>query len=42
MNELKQLKEALIQLTKTVDTEGLVSLARINKVIDSELERLKK
>ena len=42
MNELQQLKELLIQLTKTCDTNTLVALARVLKEIDQQEEELKK
>lgn len=42
MKELEILKETLIELTKTCDTDTLVALARINKEIDKQLKEIKK
>ena len=41
MKELQILKDTLIELTKTCDTDTLVALARINKEIDKQLKEVK-
>jgi len=41
MKELQQLKDKLIELTKVADTDTMIALARINKEIDLQIEKLK-
>jgi hypothetical protein len=41
MKELLELKDELIKLAMKCDTDTMVALARINREIDKQIEKLK-